>query len=94
MDETMLDGNAGAGDLQALFAVEVTQAVAVCESCGTEAPLAEAHVFSFAPGLTLRCRGCEAVLPSVMPSVHLTASKYIFWTSGSSQDSLVWPSVE
>ena len=68
MDETMLDGNAGAGDLQALFAVEVTEAVAVCESCGMEAPLAEAHVFSFAPGLTLRCRGCEAVLARL---VHL-----------------------
>jgi hypothetical protein len=68
MDETMLDGNAGAGDLQEIFAVEVTQAVAVCGHCGMEAPLGEAHVFSMAPGLTLRCRACETVLARL---VHL-----------------------
>jgi len=68
MDESMLDGNAAAGDLQELFAVEVTQAVAVCEGCGTAAPLAEAHAFALAPGLTLRCPGCEAVLARL---VHL-----------------------
>ena len=68
MDESMLDGNAGAGDLQELFAVEVTQTVGVCEACGTEGPLAEAHVYSLAPGLTLRCPSCEAVLARL---VHL-----------------------
>jgi len=68
MDESMLDGNAAAGDLQELFAVEVTQTVGVCEACGTEGPLAEAHVYSLAPGLTLRCPGCEAVLARL---VHL-----------------------
>jgi hypothetical protein len=62
MDETMLDGNAAAGDLQELFAVEVTQLVGVCAGCGRAGPLAEAHVFSLAPGLTLRCPGCDAVL--------------------------------
>ena len=62
MDETMLDGNAAAGDLQELFAVEVTQLVGVCAGCGRAGPLAEAHLFSLAPGLTLRCPGCDAVL--------------------------------
>jgi hypothetical protein len=62
MDETMLDGNAAAGDLQEIFAVEATQMIGVCEGCGMEAPLAEAHIFSMAPGLTLRCPGCDAVL--------------------------------
>ena len=62
MDETMLDGNAAAGDLQELFAVEVTQLIGVCAGCGRAGPLAEAHVFSLAPGLTLRCPGCDAVL--------------------------------
>ena len=62
MDETTLDGNAAAGDLQELFAVEVTQLVGVCSSCGTSGPLAEAQLFDHAPGLTLRCPACEAVL--------------------------------
>ena len=62
MDETMLDGNAAAGDLQELFAVEVTQLVGVCAGCGRAGPLAEAHLFSLAPGLTLRCPSCDAVL--------------------------------
>ena len=68
MDETMLDGNAAAGDLQQLFAVEVTQMVGVCDGCGSSAPLAEAHVFARAPGLTLRCPGCNSVLARL---VHL-----------------------
>jgi hypothetical protein len=68
MDETMLDGNAAAGDFQELFAVEVTQMVGVCAGCGLTGPLAEAHMFSLAPGLTLRCPGCDAVLARL---VHL-----------------------
>jgi len=68
MDETMLDGNAAAGDLQELFAVEVTQMIGVCDTCGETGPLAEAHTYSLAPGLTLRCPGCDAVLARL---VHL-----------------------
>ena len=68
MDETMLDGNAAAGDLQELFAVEVTEMIGVCDTCGETGPLAEAHTYSLAPGLTLRCPGCDAVLARL---VHL-----------------------
>ena len=68
MDETMLDGNAAAGDLQELFAVEVTQMVGVCDGCGQTGPLAEARMFVLAPGLILRCPACESVLARV---VHL-----------------------
>ena len=46
-------------------------------------------------GATCRCgRACGAVLPSVIPSTHLIASKYILRMSGSLHDSCVWPSVE
>jgi hypothetical protein len=68
MDETMLDGNAAAGDLQELFAVEVTQMVVVCDGCENSGPLAEAHTFALAPGLTLRCPTCDTVLARL---VHL-----------------------
>lgn len=39
-------------------------------------------------------RGCDAVLPSVIPSTHLMASKYIVRMSGSCHDSSVCPRVE
>ena len=68
MDEAMLDGNAAAGDLQELFAVEVTEMIGVCDTCGETGPLAEAHTYSLAPGLTLRCPACDAVLARL---VHL-----------------------
>ena len=68
VDEGMLDGNAAAGDLQELFAVEVTQMVGVCDGCGRTGPLAETHAFSLAPGLTLRCPACDTVLARL---VHL-----------------------
>ena len=68
MDESMLDGNAAAGDLQELFAVEVTQMVGVCDGCGNSGPMAEARAFVDAPGLTLRCPACDTVLARL---VHL-----------------------
>ena len=42
--------------------------VGVCDGCGTSGPLAEARMFVHAPGLTLRCPGCDAVLARL---VHL-----------------------
>ena len=62
MDELMVDGNAAAGDLQQVFAVEVTELTGVCVACGAAGPLAEAHVFERGPGLVLRCRDCDGVL--------------------------------
>jgi hypothetical protein len=57
-----LDGNALAGPLRELFAVELTAAVGTCAGCGRTGPLAEDPLYADAPGLVLRCRGCEAVL--------------------------------
>ncbi|HYX21548.1 MAG TPA: DUF6510 family protein, partial [Thermoanaerobaculia bacterium] len=39
-DLVPLDGNAAAGPLAALFAVEPTMIVVTCEGCGRESPLA------------------------------------------------------
>jgi hypothetical protein len=62
MTGTELDGNALAGPLREVFAVELTAAFGTCASCGRRGPLAEARVYSRAPGLVARCRSCEAVL--------------------------------
>ena len=57
-----LDGNAAAGALREVFALEVTAARTECVGCGHLAVLAETRLFVDSPGLVLRCAGCDAVL--------------------------------
>jgi hypothetical protein len=65
MDARMLDGNAVAGLLQEVFAVEVTTAVGMCAGCGAAAPVGEAHVFEGA-GVALRCSHCDNALVKIV----------------------------
>jgi Family of unknown function (DUF6510) len=60
--DSHLDGNAAAGLLREVFAVDVTAAQGQCVGCGTIAAMAEARLFADAPGLVLRCAGCGGVL--------------------------------
>ena len=57
-----LDGNAAAGALREVFAVDVTAATGACAGCGRRAVFARARVYAAAPGLVARCDGCDAVL--------------------------------
>ena len=62
MDEIEpLDGNAAAGPLAELFAVEMSTATIVCEGCAREAPLATLAYYGGA-GLVLRCPACDVVI--------------------------------
>ena len=62
MDDVMpLDGNAAAGRLADLFAVEMTRAIVVCDGCGRESALATLKLYGGA-GVVLRCPSCEAVI--------------------------------
>lgn len=63
---TALDGNAAAGQLRTIFAVEVTTATGQCAGCGRTAPLGAAQSYQQAPGMVLRCSGCDAVLLRVV----------------------------
>jgi len=63
-----LDGNAAAGVLQQLFAIEVTAMTAECVGCGDRAVLARARVYQRAPGVVLRCSGCNGVLLRLVSS--------------------------
>jgi hypothetical protein len=56
------DGNALAGPLTEVFAVEVTAAVARCRGCGRSSAVAELVVFGPEPGMVARCPGCSDVL--------------------------------
>jgi hypothetical protein len=62
MEDIMpLDGNAAAGPLADLFAVEMTRAILACAGCGQEGPLATLRLFGGAAGLVLRCPNCDEV---------------------------------
>lgn len=61
-DELRLDGNAAAGALGEVFALEITAAVGTCASCGATAEVGAVVVYAQAPGVVLRCPACTAVL--------------------------------
>ncbi|MEO5744651.1 MAG: DUF6510 family protein [Terracoccus sp.] len=61
-DDLALDGNALAGPMAELFAVDVTSALVTCNGCGAVKPLAEQAAYVGGPGSVLRCSGCSAVL--------------------------------
>ena len=61
-NENYLDGNAAAGELSNLFAVDVTAAEGQCSHCGAARPFAQAIVYLDCPGLVARCADCGNVL--------------------------------
>jgi hypothetical protein len=57
-----LDGNAAAGELSRIFAMDVTAAKGQCANCGATKRFAEAHVYMQSPGVVARCAVCQHVL--------------------------------
>ena len=57
-----LDGNAAAGELSKIFAIDVTSAEGQCAHCGTKKRFAEARLYMQCPGVVARCCVCEHVL--------------------------------
>jgi hypothetical protein len=67
MDTLRVDGNAIAGVLQEVFAVEMTTAVGTCSNCGATEPVGAVHVYRGA-GIVLRCPGCDNTLAKIVRS--------------------------
>jgi hypothetical protein len=61
-NDDYLDGNAAAGELSNIFAMDVTTAEGQCAHCGATKRFAEAHLYMQAPGLVARCADCQQVL--------------------------------
>lgn len=59
---TELDGNAMAGELREIFAVDLTEATATCNGCGQPSVVATLKVWAPAPGLVARCPSCDDVI--------------------------------
>jgi hypothetical protein len=65
MDDLMLDGNAIAGLLREVFAVEMTTAIGTCGGCGATEPVGAIRVFRGA-GFVLRCPHCDNALVKIV----------------------------
>jgi len=57
-----LDGNAAAGELNRIFALDITAAKGQCANCGAKRHFAEAHLYVQCPGIVARCAVCDHVL--------------------------------
>jgi hypothetical protein len=57
-----LDGNAAAGVLSEVLAVDPTSAMATCAHCGGRAALGGHLVYADAPALVVRCPSCMQVV--------------------------------
>lgn len=57
-----LDGNAAAGTLSDLFALDVTAAVVTCGACGARFDVGAARVYGGAMGSIFRCVQCDGVV--------------------------------
>ena len=67
-----VDGNALAGTLSDYLRFEPTTAVARCISCGDMGPVGEAMVYGGDQGRVVRCRRCDAVLLTIVPTTEGT----------------------
>ena len=65
-----VDGNALAGPLQEIFAVDLTSAVGRCAQCGLTGPVATLRVYRHSPGLVARCPGCGDVMLRLVQSAE------------------------
>jgi len=77
MEEMRLDGNAAAGQLRELFAMDVTAAMATCGACGTRRPVGSLLEYGQAMGVILCCPACDAVMLRIVrtpASMHVDGS--------------------
>ena len=65
MDELMVDGNAVAGLLQEVFAVEMTTATVSCNTCGAVSAVGTLRVFRSA-GIVMRCPHCDNPVATIV----------------------------
>ncbi|MGH6657412.1 MAG: DUF6510 family protein [Actinocrinis sp.] len=61
-DGVFQDGNALAGPLSEIFAIDVTTAIGQCTGCGNTGPMARLRVYGAEPGMVARCPECRQVV--------------------------------
>ena len=68
----MLDGNALAGKLLAIFGAEMTATSTICAQCGGTSLMGELRAFTQSPGIVLRCPTCEGVMLRLVQTPRAT----------------------
>jgi hypothetical protein len=58
----VLDGNAAAGLLQEIFALEITAAQVRCGACGITVMVGSLRLYGAPMGAVLRCTHCDGIL--------------------------------
>jgi hypothetical protein len=79
--DLMLDGNAAAGLLQEMFAVEMTACPTACAWCGQHGQIGMLLAFAHAPGIVLRCPNCKNVMMRIVETnetIYFEASGVAF----------------
>jgi hypothetical protein len=64
-EDLVLDGNAAAGILHAIYGAEMTTAVGTCDGCGSAGAVGAVRLYR-AAGLVFRCPHCDAVLMKIV----------------------------
>lgn len=62
MDSLHTDGNAAAGMLSEIFALDVTAGRAKCAGCGSTRAIGALHLYSHGMGMVMRCPSCDGVI--------------------------------
>jgi len=70
--EMMVDGNAAAGVLAAIFGAEMTAVPGRCANCGHVHRIAELQAYVRGPGTVLRCPDCHEVVLRVVETTEAT----------------------
>jgi hypothetical protein len=76
MDEQRLDGNAVAGILGEVFALEITTARTACVGCGASGEVGAQMAYVSEIGTVVRCAACDNVLIRV---VRQTEGSQRYW---------------
>lgn len=71
-EDHVLDGNALAGRLAAVFGADVTATPGQCAHCGTVTVVGELRAYVRAPGAVLRCPACGGVVLRIVETPEAT----------------------
>jgi DNA-directed RNA polymerase subunit RPC12/RpoP len=68
--DLVLDGNAAAGFLQEIFALEITTAQIQCGTCDSVGAVGSLRLYATPMGDVLRCPNCDARLMTAVRTPH------------------------
>jgi hypothetical protein len=71
-DAAVLDGNALAGPLAALFGADVTAVPGRCAHCGHVSMVGALRAYTRAPGAVLRCPHCDGIVMRIVETAEAT----------------------